>query len=54
MITNHSIGGKFENLLQLKGKVELAFSLEEFLEERRKDIPPKGFAKGIKRTRKAK
>ena len=26
-------------LLELEGKVELSFSLDEFLEERRKDVP---------------
>ena len=31
---------KAKNLIDLKGKVKLAETLEEFLEKRRKDIPP--------------
>jgi hypothetical protein len=30
---------KSKKLLDLKGKVELAYTLDEFLEQRRKDVP---------------
>lgn len=30
---------KTKKLLDLKGKVELAYTLDEFLEQRRKDVP---------------
>jgi predicted metal-binding transcription factor (methanogenesis marker protein 9) len=30
---------KAKKLLDLKGKVELAYTLDEFLEQRRKDVP---------------